>query len=194
MGEFYVKARVNFEIHEGRTIRFVAGHYYQVDYADVETILVANGGVGATFSPEEVDDRFERHEGDFLSLFTKRADFRHAAHWLYGYVQRWCRTGDISERKWRAAFATAIAEMFVAAHDPQPNTPCAKWTLDLHTNGVPGKVLLRAVEMLKADRSLLETAMSSGNTFSLTFEDSKNISFAGTIKTSGSTRVGQPLV
>ena len=197
MGEFYVRARASFEVREGRTIQFVGGHYYQVDYADGATILVANGGVGATFSPEELDDRFERREGDFLKLFTKRSDFRHAAHWLYGYVGRWLNTGDVmavSQRKWRSAFALAIAEMFVAAQqNPQPSTPCSEWILELHNEGVPGKLLLRVAEILKMDRAVLESVFSRGNTWELRI-DGKYISWSGTIKTSGTSRVGERLV
>jgi hypothetical protein len=188
VGEFYVRARANFEVRERHTVRFVGGDYYQVDYVDDKSISVANGVAGATFSPEELDDRFERHEGCYLSLFTKRPIFRHASGWTYEYIQRWCRYQDASERKWRAAIARALAEMFVAAHNLQPHSPCPKWALELHSDGAPGKLLLRVAEILELDpESVLEK--HSSISMSLTFEDDKNISWSGTVKTSGTSAI-----
>lgn len=137
MSEFYLKAKIDYTTGGEWPVKFIKGHFYEVDHAADGKVHVGNGDAAVSFTDAEVDQYFERHKGSFVNLVADRVIFYEAARFTVDILNRHTRIarGALSAPLLIMEVHHHIKRLFKSQKRPQPDTPVAGWQLTLIDHG-----------------------------------------------------------
>jgi hypothetical protein len=139
MNPFYVRAKADFIRDGNMPARFVGGRFYEVDCIRDDFCQVVTGDIGCGWNISELDEHFERIEGNFLEDMAFRPIFCSVAIFLgqaliKNYASMW---NALDTAVFTVKAEAAIKKQFLYSRRAQPDTKLDGWRFDIIKDGEP---------------------------------------------------------